>query len=246
MRLEDKVVIITGAGTGIGRGCALAFAEEGAKIVAAGRRLGPIRGVIRDIEKNGGRGVYQQTDVSKKEDVLRLIDRTMSSFGRIDVVFANAGVNPCTTNIVETSEEDWQTAIDINLTGVFLLCKYSIPHMMKNRTASIIVTSSQVGLVGQKNRIPYGATKGGLISLVRCMALDCAEFNIRVNAICPGRIRIKANADASDWAERAPLYPLGLRGTPDDVARAAIYLASDESAWVTGIALPVDGGFTVP
>jgi NAD(P)-dependent dehydrogenase (short-subunit alcohol dehydrogenase family) len=219
------------------------FAQEGAKVVAVSRRLDPIRETANLITSNGGEAIYHPTDVSKVDQIKEMVKKTLDTFGKLDIVFANAGISPSRTNIVDTPEESWQMALDTNLTGVFLTCKYSIPPMIDNGGGSIIVTSSQVGLVAQKDRIPYGATKGGVTHLVKCMALDCAPYNIRVNAICPGRIPTELNIHLPDWEERSKLYPLGLKGKVEDIAYGALYLASDESSWVTGIALPIDGGF---
>jgi len=248
MRLEGKVAIITGAGTGIGRETALMFAKEGAKVVVAARRPAVIDEVVDLITSKGGEAVSHPTDVTQVDQVKALVEKTLSTYGTIDVVFANAGINPSRTPILETTEENWQKTLDTNLTGVFLTCKYSLPAMIEKGGGSIIVNSSAVGLVGNKNRIPYGATKGGANHFVKCMAVDCAPYNIRVNAICPGRVMTDfvrhLEGAGGDMEEVRKLYPLGLKGKPEHIAYAAVYLASDEAEWVTGILLPVDGGMS--
>ena len=248
MRLEGKVAIITGAGTGIGRATALMFAREGAKVVAAARRPEAIKEVAKLIASEGGESLSQPTDVTQVDQVKALVEKTLSAFGRIDVVFANAGINPSRTPILETTEDDWQKTLDTNLTGVFLTCKYSLPPMVESGGGSIIITSSAVSLVGTRNRIPYSAAKGGVNQFVKAMAVDCAPYNIRVNGICPGRVLTDfvrhLQGSGGDWEEVSKRYPLGLEGKPEDIAYAAVYLASDESSWVTGILLPVDGGMS--
>ncbi len=235
--------MITGAGSGIGRASALVFAREGAKVALAGRRADPLQRTVEEIRAQGGEAISRPTDVTQSSQVRELVAATLAAFGKLDVVFCNAGINPYRTSILHTTEEQWQEVLATNLTGVFLTCKHALPPMIENRGGSIIVTSSQVGLVGQRDRLTYGTTKGALINFVKCMALDCAPFNVRVNAVCPGRVQTELTKNRPDWKERSALYPLGTRGTPDDVAHAAVYLASDEAQWVTGVALPVDGGF---
>ena len=246
MRLGGRVAIITGAGSGIGRVSAFVFAREGAKVVLAGRRTEPLTRAVDEIRSQGGEAIFHPTDVTQASQVKELVQATLAAYGKVDIVYCNAGINPYRTNILNTTEDNWHEVLATNLTGVFLTCKYCLPPMIETQSGSIIVTSSQVGLVAQKDRLTYGTTKGALISFVKCMALDCAPFNVRVNAVCPGRVQTELTAERPDWKERSALYPLGLRGTPEDVAYAAVYLASDEAKWVTGVALPVDGGFILP
>jgi NAD(P)-dependent dehydrogenase (short-subunit alcohol dehydrogenase family) len=245
MRLQGKVAIITGAGSGIGRSSASVFAREGAKVVLAGRRTEPLVRAVDEIRSHGGEATYHSTDVTQPSQVKALVRAALDAFGKVDIVYCNAGINPYRTNILNTTEDNWHEVLATNLTGVFLTCKYVLPPMIENKGGSLLVTASQVGLVAQKDRLTYGTTKGALVSFVKCMALDCAPFNVRVNAVCPGRVQTELTADRPDWKERSALYPLGMRGTPDDVAYAAVYLASDEAQWVTGVALPVDGGFVL-
>ena len=247
MRLKDKVAILTGAGSGIGKATALMFAKEGAKVVVAGRRGRPLKKVVDTICSHGGSAIDQQTDVTNGAQIKSLVKTALSEYGKLDIAFANAGINPSRTNILETTEDAWHQTLNTNLTGVFLTCKYSVPALIENGGGAIIVTSSMVGMTGVKNRIPYGASKGGVNQLVRCMAIDLAEFNVRVNAICPGRVmsEMVSHLKTSDggWGGVYKSYPLGMKGEPEHVAHAALYLASEESEWVTGVLLPVEGGY---
>ena len=247
MRLKEKVAIITGAGSGIGKASALMFAEEGAKVVVAGRRPEPLKTVVDSILAKGGQAVWQQTDVTEPDQVQALVRSALDTFGKLDIVFANAGINPSRTSILETSLDGWHQTLATNLNGVFYTCKYSLQALIDNGGGSILVTSSMVGLTGVKNRIPYGASKGGVNQLVKCMAIDCAPYNIRVNAVCPGRIMTEMvshlYSDDGEWGGLTKPYPLGMKGKPEHVASAAVYLASNESEWVTGILLPIEGGY---
>lgn len=247
MRLKGKVALITGAGSGIGKAAALLFAAEGARVVVAGRRMEPLEAVVESIVATGGQAICRQTDVTQSSQVKVLVAEALRAYGKLDVVYANAGINPSRTPILETSEENWHKTIATNLNGVFYTCKHGLPPLIDNGGGSIIVTSSMVGMTGVKNRIPYGASKGGVNQLVKCMAIDCAEHNVRVNAVCPGRVMSEMVAhlysENGEWGGLTKPYPLGMTGKPEHVASAALYLASDESAWVTGSLLPVDGGY---
>ena len=246
MRLKGKVAILTGAGTGIGRATATLFAREGAQVVLGGRRTEPLAQAVESIRREGGTATFLGADVTKSDEVRGLVETALSTYGKLDIVFANAGHHPSRTNILDTTEEAWHDTLNTNLTGVFLTCKYSLPALIENGGGSIVVTSSMVGLTGVKNRIPYGASKGGVNQLVKCMAIDCAEHHVRVNAVCPGRVmsEMVAHLKGEDgWKGLTKPYPLGQRGEPEDVAQAALYLASDESRWVTGVLLPVEGGY---
>jgi len=220
------------------------FAREGAAIIAAGRRKEPLSEVVREIRREGGKADYLETDVRNEEQVTTLVRKTLDIFGSIDIVVASAGINPSRTNILDTTELAWKETIDTNLTGAFLTCKYAIPPMIDQNGGSLIIISSMVGMTGVRERIPYAASKGGVNQLVRCLAVDHARYNIRANGICPGRILTEFNKELWGRSEEVSrLYPLGLRGRPEDIAYAGIYLASDESSWVTGVLLPVDGGY---
>ncbi len=247
MRLKDKVAILTGAGSGIGKATALLFAKEGARVVVGGRRPEPLKTVVETIRAAGGTADDCLMDVTKPEQVKELVRTAVSQHGKLDIVFANAGINPSRTTILETTEAAWHETLNTNLTGVFLTCKYSLPALIENGGGSIVVTSSMVGMTGVKNRIPYGASKGGVNQMVKCMAIDCAEYKVRVNAVCPGRVMSEMvahlKADDGEWGGISKPYPLGMEGKPEHVAAAALYLASDESAWVTGVFLPVEGGY---
>jgi len=248
MRLKDKVAIITGAGSGIGRACALAFAREGAKVVLVGRTKAKLDAVVKAM---GGGAFVQAGDVSKKSDIERIVKATVEQFGGLHVLLNNAGTLHAGTAESHT-EAEWDEVFNTNVKGLWLLSRAALPHMRKAGGGSIINISSVIGLVGAKNRVAYSASKGAVTLLTKSMALDHAAEQIRVNCICPAIVETelvaKFIAQAPDpeaaRKQRLALHPLGRFGQPEDIAPMAVYLASDESAWVTGAAFPVDGGFT--
>ena len=247
MRLQNKVAVITGGGTGIGRAAALLFAKEGAKVVIAGRRRKPLEETADLIKSAGGDATCLSIDVSKIGEVRKMIDETVNTYGKIDILYNNAAVFTGTgKNIAELDEDEWDDLMDINLKGVFLCCKYVIPHMIKNGGGSIINCSSISGHLGQRRQGAYNAAKGGIEMLSKCMALDFAGYKIRVNTVCPAWVETDFNREdvAKRKDEVVMLHPAGRIGQPEDVAYAVLYLASDESAWVTGTSLMVDGGYT--
>ena len=248
MRLKGKAAIVTGAGSGLGRGIALMFAREGASVVVNGRRPGPIEATAKTITDAGGRALAVSGDVTITADIQRLIRTTVDAFGQLDILVNNAGIMVSRTNVVDCPEEDWRRTIDANLTSVFLCSKHALPELIKSR-GNIVNLSSIAGLMGTPNRAAYGASKGALLILTRGMALDYAPHGVRVNALCPAFVETEINREFLAGLHRTGEYdavvrrhPLGFLGEPDDVAYAAVYLASDEARWVTGIALPVDGG----
>lgn len=247
LRLRGKMAIVTGGGSGLGRAIALMFAREGASVLVNGRRPGPIEATAKAIADTGGRAATCAGDVAVPADVKRLIRTTVDTFGRLDVLVNNAGVLVTRTKLAECSEEDWSKTIEGNLTSVFLCSKYAMPELIKTR-GTILNIASIGGLRGTRNRAAYGASKAGVVLLTRGMALDYARQGVRVNAICPAFVVTEINREwlaglrqPGSYEALLKSHPLGL-GEPDDVAYAAVYLASDEARWISGVALPVDGG----
>jgi len=249
MRLEGKVALITGGTSGIGSATAIRFAQEGAKVAITGRN--PERGeqVVQDIVASGSEALFIRSDVRKAEDCRQAVDLTLERFGRIDVLFNNAGVfHP--KSIPDCTEEEWDETIDSSLKGAFLMSKYTLPSMIENGSGSIIHTSSGWGILGGDKAAAYCAAKGGLIVLAKAMAIDHGPQGIRVNCVCPGDVltpmlpddAAKRGMSWDDYAVGAADRPLGRIGSPADIANAVLYLASDESSFVTGDALVVDGG----
>ena len=249
MRLRDKVAVITGAASGIGRASALLFAREGARVVVADIQEAEGQGAVEAIRTGGGQATFVRCDVSRSAEVEQLFAATRAAWGRLDVLFANAGVPGFATRLADTSETRWRRIIDVNLTGVFLCLKHGIPALAETGGGSAILTASIGGLAAFPGSAAYSAAKGGIIALARTAAIEYADRGVRVNAICPGYIQTPLTGRRLGPAERAALItklaadaPLGRMGTPEDVARLALFLASDESAYVTGLAIPVDGG----
>ena len=251
MRLKDKVAIITGSAKGIGKGCALVFAEEGATLVVVDIDAKAGSETVKQIESKGRQARFFKTDVSDSGQVQAMISQVVRDFGRIDVMFNNAGYH-ISKHVEETSEEEWDYIIDTNLKSVFLCSKYAIPHLRKTR-GCILNMSSMVGLVGQSNAGAYSASKGGIVAMTKGMALDYAGDGIRVNCICPGWVETPLVEDwfaQQDDAEKAREYiysvhPLGRIASMEEVGRAALFLASADASFVTGIALPIDGAVTL-
>lgn len=251
MRLEGKTAIITGGGEGIGRATALVFCREGAKVGILGRTGSKLDKVASEAE-GAGEIFPIKCDVSKDADVKKAVDSFISRYGKIDILFNNAGIME-PGNVVTTSEEVWDRTMDINVKGVYLMSKYVVPHMEKNGGGSIINNSSVLGIVGMENCVAYNATKGALRQITRSMALDHAKQNIRVNSVCPGFIKTKMDVeflgnppDAEEQLDKiaADMVPLVRRAESEEVAYSVLYLASDESRYVTGSDLVIDGGWT--
>lgn len=246
-RLRNKIALVTGAGTGIGRAITFAFAREGAKLTLVGRRKGPLEDVAKE---SGGSPLVLAADVSQQRDIDRILSETIKHFGGLNVLVNNAGILHIGT-AEQITEEQWDETFSINVRGLWLLSRSVLPHMRKSGGGSIINIASVLGINGARNRASYAPSKGAVILLTKCMAIDHGHENIRVNAICPSFVETDLTAEVMRKAadpdavrrERISVHPAGRLGQPKDIAGMAVYLASDESAWVTGAALPVDGGY---
>ena len=250
MRLKDKVALITGAGSGIGRESALLFAREGAAVAVIDVNEGPARETVDLVKKEGGRAAAFRADVSKATDCERMIAFAEKEFGRLDVLFNNAGImHGKDDDAITTEEAIWDLTMNINAKGVFFGCKYGIPALRRAGGGSIINTASFVALLGAATpQIAYTASKGAVLSLTRELAVIHARENIRVNALCPGPLKTKLLMDFLDTEEkrerRLVHIPMGRFGEAREIAQGALFLASDESSYVTGTEFLVDGGLT--
>jgi NAD(P)-dependent dehydrogenase (short-subunit alcohol dehydrogenase family) len=254
-KLSGKVAIITGATSGIGKATALLFAEEGADLVITGRRLELGQHLENEIRQKGVRCVFVEADHRQADNCSRVVERTLSEFGRIDILFNNAGI--VTSGTAETtSEEVWNETFAINVTAVWRMCKLVIPHMKRQGKGVIVNNGSDWSVVAGQDALPYIASKGAVGMMTKAMALDYARENIRVNAVCPGDTLVdrwveKGYFEDSDpvtieeaMKESSAYIPMGRFGKPEEIAQAALFLASDDSSFVTGHLLLVDGGNT--
>ena len=248
-RFAGKVAFITGAANGIGRAAALAFAREGASVVAADVAEQGNRETARMIEEVGGRTLAVRCDVSRAEDVKAALDNTIETFGRLDFAFNNAGVEHGMIPIADITEEEWDRIIDIDLRGVFLCMKYEVPLMLKQGAGAIVNTSSGAGVKGFAGQAAYCAAKFGVVGLTKAAALDYAKANIRVNAVCPGIIETPmmdrfSGGTPEGRARVIAQEPVGRMGKPEEIAAAVVWLCSEASAFVVGHAMIIDGGQT--
>ena len=251
MKLKNKITIVTGGGSGIGRETCKLFAQEGAVVIVADRDVSSAKRVAEDIIKSGGKAEAIAVDVTKSADIKSMIDHAVSGHGRLDILVNNAGYGIAGT-VVDTSEEDWNALMAVNVNGVYLGCKYAIPIMEKQGGGVIVNTASTVARVGITNRAAYVASKGAVGALTRAMALDHVGSNIRINAVGPGTIEspyfddIFAKA-ADPVALRKGLearQPMNRLGKPIEIAKAILFLASDDASFCTGTILFADGGWT--
>lgn len=251
MRLKDKVVIITGSAKGIGQGCAFVFAEEGAKVVIVDIDEKAGSKTVNAIKAKKEEAMFLKIDISDSTQVQSMISKVVEVFGKIDIMFNNAGYH-ISKNVEETSEDEWNYIINTNLKSVFLCSKYAIPALRKTK-GCIINMSSMVGLVGQSNAGAYSASKGGIVAMTKGMALDFAKDGIRVNCICPGWVKTPL---VEDWfnQQKDPekvreyiygVHPLGRIATIEEIGKSALFLASEDASFVTGITLQVDGAVTL-
>lgn len=251
MRLKNKVALITGGTSGIGQATALLFAKEGAKVVITGRSAERGAATVEKIRQDFGRALFFQADVRYADQCRATVERTVSEFGRLDILFNNAGLFYA-HDVLECSEQEWDLQMDVNLKGTFLMSKFALPGMIAQGSGVIINNSSGWGLVGGDKAAAYCASKGGVVLLTKAMAVDHGRQGIRVNCVCPGDIDTPmlpedAKFRGMKWADYlagAANRPMGRVGTAEEIAQAVLFLASDDSSFMTGATLVVDGGGT--
>jgi len=250
MRLEGRVASITGSGSGIGRAAALLFSSEGASILVSDLDVEAGKETVEAVRDAGGDAHFVQADVSKAADVERLYDEGEAAFGKVDVLFNNAGIfHDDDRSVIDTSEQVWNRVVDVDLKGVFLCCKYGVPALQRAGGGAIVNVASFVSWMGAATpQIAYTAAKGGVLSMTREIATEFARQNIRANALCPGPVDTPLLAELLSDPERRRRrllhIPMGRFGGADEMARAALFLASDDSSFMTGASLLVDGGIT--
>ncbi len=249
-RLKNKVAIVTGAASGIGAASARLFAGEGASVALADRDHEKMDEIVREINDAGGTAIGIGTDVGNEASIQRMVEQTVEEFGKLHIMYANAGISG-RFDLETVNAEDFDKVMHVNLRGPFLCSKYAVPKIADSGGGSVIFTASELALVGSPGASVYSASKAGLIGMARGLALDFADANIRFNCICPGAVDTpmlwgeeKGERDAIE-ADISSRMPLGRVGKPEEIARSALYLASDDSSFVTGHALVVDGGWTV-
>ncbi len=253
MRLQNKVVVVTGGGMGIGRSGALAFAAEGAAVTVADVNMQAASQVVTEIQAAGGQAVAVLADVSKSADAERIAQETVQAFGGIDFLLNNAGIQTYGT-VTETDEETWDRTLNINLKGMYLVAKYCIPEMLKRGGGAIVNIASIQGIANQKRVAAYAAAKGGVIALTRAMGVDYAAQNIRANCICPGGVitpmmyeamalRYQPEQYDEEIRKSGENYPVGRLAEPEEIAKVAVFLCTSESSFMTGSTVVVDGGY---
>ena len=250
MRLKDRAALITGGTSGIGEATSLLFAMEGASVAVVGRNIERGDAVADRIRGEGGNAIFVQADVRKGDECQHAVELTMQAFGRLDVLFNNAGTYVA-NDTIGCSEEEWDDQVDTSLKGTFLMSKFALPHMIEAGSGSIINCSSGWGLVGGAKAVAYCAAKGGMVVMTKAMAIDHGHQGIRVNAVCPGDTDTPmehedAREQGMSWDDYVRFtvsgQPIERMATPTEIARAVLFLATDESSYITGAALPVDGG----
>ncbi len=250
MRLKDKVVIITGAASGIGRASAIRFAAEGAKVVAADRNKEPGLLCVEEIKSHGGDAQFIQVDVSSSHEVQKMIKTSIEKYQRLDVLFNDVGIflHNVDGPVTAISEKVFEDHYNVNLKGTFLCCKYGIPHIIESGGGTVINMATVDAIIGI-GYDGYAASKGGIVAMTRSMALSYGPQNVRVNCIAPGTVKTPINEGELNDIEKTKKYlqmtPLGRFAEPEEIASAALFLASDESSYVTGTTLVVDGGMSV-
>ena len=249
IRLDGKVALVTGGASGIGRATAVAFARSGASVVVADIDDAGARGTVEQIEQTGARALYVRTDVSKESQCARMVAATTEAFSRLDIAFNNAGIMiSFGEKLHESTEEDWDRLMAVNLKGVFLCMKHELRQMLNQGAGVIVNTASAVGLVGTPNSVTYPTAKHGIVGLTRCAALQYARSGIRINAICPGLVetpitqRMREQEEGFD-EKRANFVPMGRISAPEEIAQAVVWLSSGAASYVTGTSMVVDGGW---
>jgi NAD(P)-dependent dehydrogenase (short-subunit alcohol dehydrogenase family) len=250
-RLDGKVAIVTGAASGIGRASAILFAREGARVAVVDQNSTGLHATVTAINHRGGDVQGFGADVGQEDQVKAVIDSTLTAFGGLDIVFANAGILGGPAPLLEQTVEQWQQILQTNLLGAFLAIKHAAPHMIKKGRGSIVLTASTAGLKANAGNAPYSASKAGVISLAQTAANSLLGTGVRVNAICPGLIETGMTHATFEAARQrgtadkiGQLNPLQRAGSPEEIAAMALFLASDESSYVNGQAFPVDGGLS--
>ena len=251
MRFQGKVSVVTGAGVGIGQAAAVAFAREGASVVVVDRSRENGESATQALQREGLQGLFVLADVSNETDVRRMVEQVVARWGRLDILVNNAGIYT-QGDVTQTSLDDWNRIMAVNLTGAFLCAKYVVPVMVNHGGGVIVNVASEAGLVGIKGQVAYNVSKAGMIALTKSCAVDLAGQGIRVNAVCPGTTDTPLVRDAVSHApdpaaarrRLEAVRPLNRLGTPEEIASAILYLASSESGYATGAALSIDGGYT--
>lgn len=247
--LENRVALVTGGGSGMGRAASLAFAREGAKVMVADVNAEGGEETASKIKRGGGSATFVRVDVSKSSEVEAMVDQTIASYGRLDCAFNNAGIlGTGTISIIGYPEEMFDRVIAINLKGVWLCMKHEIPRMLEHGKGSIVNTASITGLVGGPSAGAYHASKHGVVGITKCSALEFAAKGIRVNAVCPSYINTPMldsviAGDSNREAGLAALHPIGRLGRAEEIAETVVWLCSDAASFITGVAMPVDGGY---